>query len=126
MNPDPMNGSSVQQQLHELDESIALTRVGGDADLLREVAELFLLDYPQALDSLRRAVSDQNASAVEQHAHRLKGSISTFGANQAFEAALALERKGRSGDLAGADDNLHVLEDRLETLRPELEALQSR
>jgi len=116
----------VDEWVPQLDEAVALSRVGGDVDLLREVAELFLGDYPESLANLRDAVNTHNAQLVEQHAHRLKGSVSTFGARGAFDAALSLERKGRAGDLAGAEDSLHALEVALAQLHPELEALQSR
>lgn len=115
---------SVEEQLYRLDESVALSRVGGDVELLREVIGLFLDDYPQSLDMIRDAVARGDQSSLERHAHSLKGSVSTFGAQEAFEAALALEKQGRSGDLAQAQDGLCRLEHALATLRPELEALQ--
>lgn len=117
---------SVEDPLQQLDEALALTRVGGDADLLREVVELFLDDYPNALEHIRTAVATNDASALEHHAHSLKGSVSTFGARRAFEAALALEKQGRAKDLNGAENGLRELEGALEALLPELQALQSR
>ncbi len=117
---------SVEEQLHRLDESVALSRVGGDVELLREVIGLFLDDYPQSLDMIRDAVARGDQSSLERHAHSLKGSVSTFGAQEAFDAALALEKQGRTGDLAEAQDGLHRLEHALATLRPELEALQTK
>ncbi len=118
--------SSVAKQLRHLDEAVALSRVGGDSELLREVAELFLEDYPNALGKIRTAVVAGDQAGLEQHAHSLKGSISTFGAQAAFDAALALERQGRSGDLNGAEDGLSRLEQALAALRPELEAIQAK
>lgn len=126
MNVDVNRQGTVEQQLHQLDEALALSRVGGDRDLLKEVVELFLSDYPNTLDKIRDAVSAQDAHALEHHAHSLKGSVSTFGAQGAFDAALALERKGRNGDLAGIEEGLGRLESALGTLRPELETLQAR
>ena len=117
---------SVEEQLHRLDESVALSRVGGDVELLREVIGLFLDDYPQSLDMIRDAVARGDQSSLERHAHSLKGSVSTFGAQEAYEAALALEKQGRTGDLAEAQDGLHRLEHALASLRPELEALQTK
>jgi two-component system sensor histidine kinase/response regulator len=117
---------SVEEQLHRLDESVALSRVGGDVELLREVIGLFLDDYPQSLDMIRDAVARGDQSSLERHAHSLKGSVSTFGAQEAFEAAMALEKQGRTGDLAQAQDGLSRLEHALATLRPELEALQAK
>jgi PAS domain S-box-containing protein len=118
--------SSVETQLQQLDESLALSRVGGDAELLKEVVELFLDDYPSTFEKIRNAVASRDATALEHHAHSLKGSVSTFGANRAFEAAFALEKQGRSGDLSGVQDGLSQLEQALEALRPELVSLRSR
>jgi PAS domain S-box-containing protein len=119
-------GSSVEAQLQQLDESLALSRVGGDVDLLKEVVELFLDDYPSTFEKIRAAVASRNATALEHAAHSLKGSVSTFGASRAFEAAFTLEKQGRSGDLAGAQEGLLQLEQALEALRPELVFLQTR
>ncbi len=127
MNTDPQRqGSSVEEQLRQLDEAVALSRVGGDFDLLREVVELFLNDYPQALEKIRTAVAAHDPTGVEHHAHSLKGSVSTFGAKRAFDAALALERKGRSGDLTNVEEGFSNLECALGALRPELEEIQTR
>jgi HPt (histidine-containing phosphotransfer) domain-containing protein len=118
--------SSVEEQLHRLDESVALSRVGGDVELLREVVGLFLDDYPHSLEMIREAVARGDQSSLERHAHSLKGSVSTFGAQEAYEAAQELEKQGRTGDLASAVDGLRRLEHALIALRPELEALQTK
>jgi two-component system sensor histidine kinase/response regulator len=124
--PQACEQSSVKQQLQQLDEALALSRVGGDADLLREVIDLFLDDYPQAIESIRTAVAVHDASALEHHAHSLKGSVSTFGAARAFEAALELEKQGRSKDMTGVENSLGQLEEALQALIPELQSLQAR
>jgi len=118
--------ASVEIQLQQLDESLALSRVGGDAELLKEVVELFLDDYPSTFEKIKDAVAASDATALERHAHSLKGSVSTFGAQRAFEAAFALEKQGRSGDLVGAPDGLSQLEQALEALRPELVLLREK
>ena len=118
--------SSVEAQIQQLDESLALSRVGGDIELLKEVVELFLDDYPSAFEKIKDAVASRDAPALEHHAHSLKGSVSTFGATRAFEAAFALEKQGRSGDMTDAQNSLLRLEQALEALRPELAQIQSR
>jgi HPt (histidine-containing phosphotransfer) domain-containing protein len=100
--------------------------VGGDVELLKEVVELFLDDYPSTLERIKSAVAGRDATALEHHAHSLKGSVSTFGANRAFEAAFSLEKQGRSGDLSGAQEGLRQLEQALAALRPELLLLQTK
>jgi PAS domain S-box-containing protein len=117
---------SVEAQLQQLDVSLALSRVGGDVDLLKEVVDLFLDDYPSTFERIRGAVESRDPLALEHHAHSLKGSVSTFGAQRAFEAAFALEKQGRSGDLSGVQTGLAQLEEALRDLRPELVLLRDR
>ena len=126
MNSETDRESVVEEQFVHLDEGLALSRVGGDFELLREVIGLFLDDYPQAIEKIRNAVVANDPSGVEHNAHSLKGSVSTFGVKDVFESALALEKQGRSGNLSGALDGLKRLENALHALRPELEALKAR
>lgn len=106
-----------------LDLALALSRLGGDEVLLRELAILFLDDYPRTFAHLRNAVSDRQARDIERHAHSLKGSVSNFAANEVIEAAFCLEDKGRRDALADIEDDLRCLEQTLERLKPALESL---
>jgi len=105
------------------DQAVALSRVGGDAELLKEIAVLFLDDYPKSLEELREAVRSGDAKGVERTAHGLKGSVSNFGARPAVDAALQLETMGRAQKLVEVEQVLHSLELALAALRPELESL---
>jgi len=106
-----------------LDKEVALRRVGGDAELLKEIAELFLEDYPKAMDDLRRAADAGNSKRIEKTAHGLKGCIANFGATNVVDAAKAIETMGREQRLAEIKSKLVVLGELLEQLRPELKAL---
>ena len=106
-----------------LDKKEALARVGGDPQLLSEIAALFLQDLPRGLGELRKAVAARDAAAIERHAHSLKGSVSNFGALESRNAAQDLETKARTGSLTGIDESLAKLEHALDLLRPELESL---
>ena len=105
------------------DKTLALSRVGGDAELLKEIALLFLDDYPKSLSELREAIHAGDAKAVERSAHGLKGSVSNFGARPAVDAALQLETMGRTHKLLEVEQVLRTLELALAALRPELESL---
>lgn len=105
------------------DRAVALSRVGGDTELLREIAVLFLDDYPKSLRDLREAIAIGDAKRVERTAHGLKGSVSNFGARPAVDAALQLETLGRAQKLAEFEQVLRTLELALAALRPELESL---
>jgi HPt (histidine-containing phosphotransfer) domain-containing protein len=114
---------SVENQLAILDRAIALSRVGGDAELLREMAELFLEEYPRALSDVRAAVTTRNAKAVERAAHSLKGAVGNFGAEAAYRAAFELEMLGRGGDLSAVESHYRKLEGALRDLHPQMEDL---
>jgi len=105
------------------DKEVALARVGGDADLLKEIAQLFLEDYPKSLADLHEALNAGDARRVERAAHGLKGAVSNFGAAPAVAAALQLETLGRAREMTDVGLVLQTLERALAALRPELEAL---
>ena len=106
-----------------LDLESALARVGGDRELLGEIATLFLDDYPLHLAELVSAIERNDAPLVEKSAHALKGSVATFGATSAVQAALLLERAGRAQDLTGASQMMVDLQSLLTILHVELERL---
>ncbi len=92
----------------DLDE--ALGRVDGDRELLAEIAGLFLADATPMLDAVRTALAAGDPERMGRAAHRLKGSVLTFGAARASGAAQAIEELGRSGRLDGAADLVRTLE----------------
>jgi HPt (histidine-containing phosphotransfer) domain-containing protein len=94
--------------------------VGGDVDLLREIAALFIDDCPRALAELRQAVEQRDASKLENAAHALKGSVANFGAQVAVDAAFRLEQMGRAGELSESSAALDALEHALSTVCAEL------
>lgn len=114
----------IRQQLSNLDHALALERVGGDHGLLREIAALFLGEYPRIMGEIRVALATGNAAAVERAAHSLKGSVGNFGAQQAYDAALRLEMIARNRDLSGAAAAFDELASALDSLRPALVALK--
>jgi HPt (histidine-containing phosphotransfer) domain-containing protein len=100
-----------------IDRQVALSRVGGDAELLKEIAQLFIDDYPRALEDIREAANRGDAKSLERSAHGLKGSVANFGASSAVEAARKLESMGRAAQLAEAQQVIHTLELALAALR---------
>ncbi len=106
-----------------IDRQVALSRVGGDAELLKEIAQLFIDDYPRAMEDIRQAADRGDAKSLERSAHGLKGSVANFGAPSAVEAARKLESMGRVAQLAEVQHVIHTLELALAALRPELESL---
>lgn len=113
----------LQNQLAVLDRAMALSRVGGDSELLQEMAQLFLEECPSQMEAVRDAVHTRDPKAIERSAHSLKGSVGNFGAAAAHQAALELEMKGRLSDLQGVEQALRQLESAVTELQPEMEDL---
>ena len=88
----------------------ALLRLGGDEDLLFELAELFLDTAPDRLASLSAAVAERNPMAIQLHAHSLKSTIAIFSDIAGFEAALRLETSGRRALLDEVDAEFKELQ----------------
>ena len=106
-----------------LDRELALSRVGGDLQLLQEIAQLFLEDSARMLSEIRSAVQERHAQHLDRSAHTLKGCVSSFGAQRLYEAALTMERMGRGGDLSNVDVSFRLLESEIHRLEADLQAL---
>lgn len=110
-------------ELAKLDCAVALERLGGDEELLREVAGLFLDEYPMLMETLRTAAESRDADALQRAAHSMKGSVSNFGADGVYQAAFVLEQMGRTGELGSLEPRIEELASALENIHPALVAL---
>jgi len=105
------------------DKEATLERLDGDATLLSEISALFLEDCDNLMHEISTAVENRDAPGLEHAAHTLKGAVGNFFAKAAVEAALNMEKIGRSGDLDRADENLSCLQQQIETLKIALTTL---
>ena len=106
-----------------IDMSALMKRVDGDTDLLAELVELFIEDYPKLLSQIEEAMADGNAEELASRAHALKGSVGNFAAKSAFDAALRLEKLAREGNLEKAQEAYDKLMQEIHRLIPALQAL---
>ncbi len=108
-----------------VDPAAALSRVGGDRELLKALMEEFFNGYPAQREQLREAIDRDDARTVNRLAHTLAGSVGIFGARAATEAARRLEAMGRSGDLTGAKEAWQRLDAAVGGLIPVLAAMMA-
>jgi two-component system, sensor histidine kinase and response regulator len=108
-----------------VDWETALDRVGGNEELLSDLAKLFLEESSRMLSAVQQAVERKNASELQRAAHSMKGSVATFSAQHAFDAALKLERLARAEELTGVDEAFAVLAAEAGRLRTALESLSA-
>ena len=96
---------------HLFDKETLLDRIDNDMEFLAETVEMLEEDGPDLLGQIRQAVELGDCEALVEAAHAYKGMVANFCADSTVAAAFKLETMGNSGDLAGADDALAVLED---------------
>jgi PAS domain S-box-containing protein len=98
----------------------ALGTVDGRSDLLNELIEVFLVEASDLIPGIRSAIERQDTAQLRLLAHRLKGCLRYFGADQLSELAFQLETLGRQGTTLGARERFQQLESDLHRLLAEL------
>ena len=122
--PSPTAGDTEARVPSAIDLEDALDNVDGDRVLLRKLADTFVDESVDLMDSIRDAVSSGDAGALRRSAHTLKGAVGVFGSGSARDAAFRLEAIGRSGALDGADQAMLDLEAQVEQMRSALQSLR--
>jgi PAS domain S-box-containing protein len=102
---------------------LLLDSVMGDRALLVEMAELWLADSAKQERQIREGLRSDDAVMVERAAHALKGSVGTFQASAAQEAAKQLEMCAKEADLVGARKAFDMLSTQLDLVRQDLRRL---
>ena len=98
------------------DERAALSHMGGDRHLLKEIVGVFRSDYPASLQRIERAVGQHDGDALRSAAHKLKGSIATLGAVAGCRAAAELEHLGSLNEFGNAPAAYVHLREHIERL----------
>ncbi|QOY87631.1 PAS domain-containing hybrid sensor histidine kinase/response regulator [Paludibaculum fermentans] len=112
-----------ERKMKELDQESALDRVGGDAELLAELAGLFLEEYPQLMGTVQSGFDQAKVDVILGAAHQLKGLLAQFGAERARVCALRVEQNAKAGDLTSAAAANQELVQVMQLVHPELKAL---
>lgn len=128
----PLRGPSREGETEDagradaLDEAALLKLVGGNRELVGELAEMFLEDLEPRVTEITAAVSERDAVRLRSGAHALSGSAGSLKAGVVSAAAAVLEGMGRSGELAGVHHALAELNVAIASLRPRLVLLAGR
>ncbi len=96
-----------------------------DGSLLVTLVDAFLSEAPASLAQLHEATARGDGKALQQGAHRLRGSSANVGASGAAARCGELEALGAAGDLSTAPDLLRGLEAELDQVGVELRAVAS-
>ena len=106
--------------MQPIDLTLALKATDGDVELLKDVIETFLEEYPVLLAQLEPAILAGDRVVVQRASHTIKGTLRLFGDVPAKGFAECLETMGQSGDLKHAPKTVDSLKVALASLRKQL------
>jgi HPt (histidine-containing phosphotransfer) domain-containing protein len=100
-----------------------LERIDGDQAFLAELLELFRAESPEQIRAARKAVAENDAAALQEVGHALKGALGNLAAAAASTIASGLESMGKTGDMALAGTRVTELEQELTRVIETLEGM---
>jgi HPt (histidine-containing phosphotransfer) domain-containing protein len=89
-----------------LDLAEAMANMDGDAELLREIVEIFLEVGEPQLDTIGQYIVQEDVQQVAIQAHAMKGGAANFCAEKFVAGAQQLETLAKNGSLDGAETML--------------------
>lgn len=98
----------------------ALDMLGGDAELLQELTELFFERKASLLQAVHDAIDQQNPEMLLHAAHKLKGGLLSLAAEESADLTNQLESWGREGQVSPAQAWLPTLDQALVRLEEAL------
>ena len=106
--------------LRTCDPQAALTRLGDDRDLYRDVLKRFFDDSPASIDRIDQAIANGTAEELHRAAHSYKGLAAMAGADQVASTSAELESLGRQNSFQDATLLLARLKEELQNARLQL------
>ncbi|MDK9707899.1 MAG: Hpt domain-containing protein [Desulforhopalus sp.] len=101
------------------DKDFALEQAADDADLLKELLEIFKQSLKSDIHLIEQGLAEDGAAKVCRAAHSIKGAAASLGILGIHEVALDIEEESRGGGLGIARAKLPLLK----SMREELEDL---
>jgi PAS domain S-box-containing protein len=109
----------------DVDLSALLARADGDPELVEELIEIFLEEWPQLRAAIREAIVENDSLALERAAHTAKGAICYFSSGSAAHATSRLQQMAVEGDLSEAQTTLTDLDASVELVTATLREFRS-
>ena len=92
-----------------IDLSSALERIGGDESLLQELIKIYIEDFLEKNDLLRKAIEHGDFTTIREIGHSLKGSSGNLSLIQLHETSYHIEVAGKEEDIERARCHFQLL-----------------
>ncbi len=110
--------STTRKQI--LNSKELLDRVEYDYKLLQQISDLFFEQYPHLMQEIEKGILNKKCKELHYAAHTLKGLLSNFSAEVAFEIAAELDEYAKREDFPKAGTTVEILKKEIQNLIPEL------
>lgn len=105
-------------------ETFIMTYDNFDKEVVVEIIDIYIAEYPDRMAALRKAIDDQNFDALNKHSHSLKGVVANFYDDPTYQLARRLENLGKEHVSDGAEDIFQQLKLASSALLEELKELR--
>ncbi len=75
-----------------------------DTELLQECFDDFLEEADEMLAQIKKSIDDGDSEALDESAHKLKGTLKYLAAGPASDEAYKLEKMGKNDNMASAGE----------------------
>lgn len=100
-----------KKTLYPIDYPSVLERLGGDESFLKELLDLFRVDFSERYRQLQKAIEGENFNQIKELGHTLKGSSANLSLTFLQEVSSKMETAGREDNIEKAKDALALLEE---------------
>ncbi|MBI9075273.1 MAG: response regulator [Desulfatibacillum sp.] len=112
--PDPVIEETAAPPL---DMEAALEIMGGDQELLEDCLITFMGDVDKSVANISASLEAKDSKALEETAHKYKGTLKYLAAGTAAEIAYRLEIMGRDQEISDTDATLEALKAETERIK---------
>lgn len=108
------------------DLTALLEAFNNDGAFFKDVADMFISDYPPMVQTLNKAIVDHDGALLGRTAHALKGMAQNFQIDDAVDVALQLEQLAEQGQFETARHRCRQLADALTAFERRLKQMLAR
>lgn len=99
------------------DKEFTMSMAGDDPEFYGEMLAIIRKNLPEYLAKIESSIQTSDAEGVARAAHKLKGGLSNYGAEDSIEAALKVEKMAKDGDLSDVGSAFEELKVRIEEFK---------
>lgn len=106
-----------------IDYALALERVGGDEEFLKELLILYTKEFLSQFKNFQEAIKNRDFLKIQEIGHTLKGSSANLSLEPLQEVSFQMELAGKSEDIEKAKETLALLDSNFQKLKKYLQSL---